>query len=370
MKIVVLLGGLSPEREVSFRSGGGVGRALLRMGHRVTLLDTGTGRIIRTPEQAIALGSGPGGGGRGGSGRRGGAASGASAAERWKNTLLRGRSRVDAVFVALHGGDGEDGTIQGWLAKAGFPFTGSGSLASGMAMDKAWAKKLFRLFDVPTPDWIEVRLPRGGDRAGALDALDESAMASVGGLPVVVKPNAVGSSVGISIVHDAAAVRRAVLLAARYDERVLVEQFIPGRELTVTVLNGRALPVIEIIPSGDFYDYKRKYTTGASRYEAPAAIPEGMARLLQDYSERVYREFGCRGVVRVDYRVRGDNAAFCLEVNTVPGLTELSLVPMAARATGMTYESLIGEMVEAARAWAKPGRGTRAPARAAARVAG
>jgi D-alanine-D-alanine ligase len=136
------------------------------------------------------------------------------------------------------------------------------------------------------------------------------------------------------------------------------------------VLSGRALPVVEIIPSGDFYDYKRKYTAGASRYEAPAAIPEGMARLLQEQSERVYREFGCRGVVRVDFRVRGDNAPFCLEINTVPGLTELSLVPMAARVAGLSYEALIGEMVEAAREFARPGRVARAAGAAPVRAAG
>lgn len=369
MKIVVLLGGISPEREVSLRSGGGVGRALLRLGHRVTLLDTGTGRAIRSPEEAIALGSSAPRSGRG-AGRTATRSGDAPAAERWKATLLRARRSTDAVFVALHGGDGEDGTVQGWLEKAGFPYTGSGSLASGMVMDKAWAKKLFRLLDIPTPDWIELRLPRGAGRGRVLETLDEAAIASVGGFPVVTKPNAVGSSVGITIVREADALRRAVLLAARYDERVLVEQFIAGRELTVTVLTGRALPVVEIIPSGEFYDYRRKYTSGASRYEAPAAIPEGMARLLQDYSERAYREFRCRGVVRVDYRVRGDNAAFCLEVNTVPGLTELSLVPMAARATGISYEALIGEMVDAARAWARPGPGSPAPARAGTRAAG
>jgi D-alanine-D-alanine ligase len=364
MKITVLLGGVSPEREVSLRSGGGVGRALIQLGHRVTLLDTGTGRVIRTPEEAIAMGSRGPRRGSGDSGKGAARAREAPGAEPWKSALLRARGGIDAIFVALHGGDGEDGTVQGWLQKAGFAYTGSGSLASGMAMDKAWAKKLFRLFDVPTPDWIELRLPRGAGRARVLETLDEAAIASVGGYPVVTKPNAVGSSVGISIVREPEALRRSVLLAARYDERVLVEQFIPGRELTVTVLSGRALPVVEIIPSGDFYDYKRKYTAGASRYEAPAAIPEGMARLLQEQSERVVREFGCRGVVRVDFRVRGDNAPFCLEINTVPGLTELSLVPMAARVAGIGYEALIGEMVEAARAFARPGRGARAESRA------
>jgi D-alanine-D-alanine ligase len=367
MRIVVLLGGVSPEREVSLRSGGGVARALLRLGHRVDLLDTATGRRIRTPEEAIALGSrAPR---RGHAGSRG--HSGISRAdERWKGALLRSRSRIGAVFVALHGGDGEDGTIQGWLERAGFPFTGSGSLASGMAMDKAWAKRLFRLLDIPTPDWIEARLPKGAGRAALLESLDEAAIASVGGFPVVTKPNAVGSSVGISIVREGGALRRALLLAARYDERVLIEQFIPGRELTVTVLGGRAFPVVEVIPSGDFYDYKRKYTSGASRYEAPAAIPDGMARLLQDYSERAFREFRCRGAVRIDFRVRGDGAAFCLELNTVPGLTELSLVPMAARAAGMSYEALIREMVEAARAWARPSPAARPSAHVATRIAG
>jgi D-alanine-D-alanine ligase len=332
MKITVLLGGLSPEREVSLRSGGGVGRALLRLGHRVTLLDTGTGRVIRTPEEAIAMGSRAPrrGGASGKSAARGG---GPPAAEPWKAVLLRARGGIDAVFVALHGGDGEDGTVQGWLHKAGFAYTGSGGLASGMAMDKAWAKKLFRLFDVPTPDWMELRLPRGAGRGRALNSLDEAAIASVGGFPVVTKPNSVGSSVGISIVRGPEALRRSVLLAARYDERVLVEQFIPGRELTVSVLSGRALPVVEIIPSGDFYDYKRKYTAGASRYEAPAAIPEGMARLLQEQSE-------------------------------------LSLGPMAARVAGLSYEALIGEMVEAAREFARPGRVARAAGAAPVRAAG
>lgn len=362
MKIVVLLGGVSPEREVSLRTGGGVARALLRLGHRVTLLDTATGRVLASPEAALALGTR-----RPRRGAPHGAASGA-AAERWKTVLQKTRSRIDVVFVALHGGDGEDGTVQGWLKKAGFAFTGSGGLASAMAMDKAWAKKLFRMFGIPTPEWIELRLPRGGGRAAVLGAVDEAALAEMGGLPVVVKPNSVGSSVGITIVREAAALRHAILLAARYDPRVLVEQFIPGRELTVTVLSGRALPVIEIIPSGDFYDYKRKYTTGASRYEAPADVPEGMARLLQDYSVRAYREFGMSGVVRVDFRVRGDNAAFCLEANTVPGLTELSLVPMAARAEGMSYEALVREMVEEARTAARPGRGPRPPASGSAGV--
>jgi D-alanine-D-alanine ligase len=357
VKVVVLLGGVSPEREVSLRTGGGVARALLRLGHRVTLLDTATGRVLASPEAAIALGSR-----RPRAGASRDAAPGAAAADRWKTALEKARSRTDVVFVALHGGDGEDGTVQGWLAKAGFAFTGSGGLASAMAMDKAWAKKLFRLFGIPTPEWIELRLPRGRGRAAVLGALDEAALAEMGGLPVVVKPNSVGSSVGITIVREAAALPRAILLAARYDPRVLVEQFIPGRELTVSVLSGRALPVIEIIPSGDFYDYKRKYTTGASRYEAPADVPAGMARLLQDYSVRAYREFGMSGVVRVDFRVRGDNAAFCLEANTVPGLTELSLVPMAARAEGMSYEALVREMVEDARTAARPGRGPRPPA--------
>ena len=341
MKVMVLLGGTTPEREVSLRSGGGVGRALLALGHRVALLDTGTGRVLRTPEDAMALGSrktarpprpAPPGG-----------------VEPWKRALLRARRQVDVVFVALHGGDGEDGTVQGWLERAGFAYTGSGALSSGLAMDKDWAKRLFRLSGVPTPRWLAVRLTRGGRRAAAIASIDAAAIASVGGYPVVVKPNAVGSSVGITIVRETAGLRAALLLAARYDERVLVEEFIPGRELTVTVLEGRAFPVVEIIPGGEFYDYKRKYTSGASRYEAPAAIPEDTALTLQELAVRAFTELRCRGVARVDYRLDPEGEAYCLEINTVPGLTELSLVPMAARAGGMSYEALVGEMVEAAR---------------------
>jgi D-alanine-D-alanine ligase len=341
MKVVVLLGGTSPEREVSLRSGGGVGRALLARGHRVTLLDTGTGHVLRTPEDAVALGS-----------RRAARPTRATppgSVEPWMRALLRARRQVDAVFVALHGGDGENGTVQGWLERAGFAYTGSNALSSGLAMDKGWAKHLFRLAGVPTPRWLEVRLRRGARRAAAVASVDAAAVSALGGYPVVVKPNAVGSSVGISIVREPAALRAALLLAARYDERVLVEEFIPGRELTVTVLEGRAFPVVEIIPTGEFYDYKRKYTSGASRYEAPASIPDGTARELQDLSVRVFSELRCRGVARVDYRLDPEGRASCLEINTVPGLTELSLVPMSARAAGMTYEDLVDEVVESAR---------------------
>ncbi len=362
MKIVVLLGGTSPEREVSLRSGGGVARALAARGHRVTLLDTGTGRFLRSPEEAIALGS-----------RRPGAraargadppAPGSAAAERWKSALLRGRKGLDAVFVALHGGDGEDGTVQGWLARAGIPFTGSGQLSSGLAMDKAWAKRIFRQVGIPTPEWLELRVPARAGRGARVPEIAAGDVAAVGGFPLVVKPNSVGSSVGISIVREPGRLRRAILAAARYDERLLLEQFIPGRELTVTVLEGRAFPVVEIIPTGEFYDYKRKYTSGASRYEAPAALEPAAAAQLQELSVRAYRELGCGGVVRVDFRTRPDGASFCLEVNTVPGLTELSLVPMAARAAGLSYEGLVEEMVTAARAdrGAAVRRGVPAPA--------
>ena len=182
----------------------------------------------------------------------------------------------------------------------------------------------------------------------------------------MVKPNSVGSSVGITIVRARDSLRRAILTAARYDPRVLLEEFIPGRELTVTVLEGRAFPVVEVIPAGEFYDYKRKYTAWASRYEVPASVSSALTDSLQELSVRAFREFGCGGAARVDYRLRGDGAAFCLEINTVPGLTELSLVPMAARAAGLSYERLVEEMVEGARAGmgagAKRGPATVAPA--------
>jgi D-alanine-D-alanine ligase len=217
-------------------------------------------------------------------------------------------------------------------------------------MDKAWAKKLFRRVGIPTPEWLELHIPARAKRGARVPGISAHDVASLGGFPLVTKPNSVGSSVGITIVRSPDLLRRSILTAARYDPRVLLEEFIPGRELTVTVLEGRAFPVVEIIPTGEFYDYKRKYTAGASRYEVPASIAPPTADRLQELSIRAFREFACGGVARVDFRLRGDGALSCLEINTVPGLTELSLVPMAARAAGLSYEGLVEEMVLAARA--------------------
>jgi D-alanine-D-alanine ligase len=343
------MGGTTSEREVSLRSGAGVARALLSLGHDTVLLDTGTGKLLKDPDQAMALGTGAA------AARAATAASGAVGADlpatREPETLdsyVRSIPRnADLVFIALHGGDGENGTLQALLDLAGIPYTGSGVLASAIAMDKVMSKKIFRVEGIPTPEWVERVAPE--DPAAPWNPeLTPAEIERLGGYPVVVKPNEEGSSVGITLVERAPELRPALDLARHYGRVVLVESFIEGRELTVGVIDDRALPVVEIIPQEGWYDYEHKYTAGASRYEVPAAIAPEMRDRLFDLSIRACRALRCRGAARVDFRLGADGVPQCLEVNTVPGLTELSLVPKAAAAAGMSYSEMIRAIVEAA----------------------
>ena len=311
MKIVVLMGGRSPEREISLRTGAGVGRALAALGHEVFPLDTGTvGADVESLLRAIP-----------------------------KST--------DLAFIALHGGDGENGTVQAFLDLKQMPYTGSGVLASALAMDKAISKRIFLQEGIPTPEWLERWAPEDtGQRWHPEIGAEE--IARLGGYPVVVKPNDQGSTVGVTVVGEPSGLKDALETARAYGRLVLIERFIPGREVTVAVLNGRALPVVEIIPQGGFYDYEHKYTAGASRYEVPARLsPEASERLLS-IGLRAYRALRASGVARVDFRLHDDGTPYCLEVNTVPGMTEMSLVPKAAAAAGLSYEDLVRAIVESA----------------------
>jgi D-alanine-D-alanine ligase len=297
MKVLVLLGGVSSEREVSLDTGAGVAAALESAGHEVTTFDPAPdGRV----EPATLLGR-----------------------------VLRGG--FDVVFVALHGGGGEDGHIQAVLDLAGVPYTGSGMAASYLAMDKVVAKTIFEKAGIPTPAW---RSPTGDPQDVRV------AVATIGGYPVVTKPVCGGSTVGISIVEDESALDSAVAEALRWDDRLLIERYIAGRELTVAVLGDEALPVVEIVPDGGFYDYEHKYTSGKSRYIVPADIPEPLAEMTRGFGLEAFRCLGCAGVARVDFRLDLEGEATCLEVNTVPGMTELSLVPMAAREIGLDFPAL------------------------------
>jgi D-alanine-D-alanine ligase len=341
MKIVVLLGGNTSEREVSLRTGAGVARALQKLGHDVALLDTGTGQFLKDPDQAMALGASP-------APLHVAAGLPARRGEQGLDVYVRSIPRsADLVFIALHGGAGENGTLQALLDLAGIPYTGSGVLSSALAMDKVMSKRIFKVEGIPTPEWVERWAPE--DPAAPWNPeIGHVEIARLGGYPLIVKPNEEGSSVGITVVNGAAELKPAMEEARRYGRLVLVEQFIEGRELTVGVIGQRALPVVEIIPQAGWYDYEHKYTSGASRYECPASLPPEVAEELFALSLRACRALRTSGVARVDFRLGEDGVAHCLEVNTVPGLTELSLVPKAAQAAGLRYEDLVKAIVESA----------------------
>lgn len=351
MKLVVLLGGNTPEREVSLRSGAGIGRALIDLGHEVTLLDTGTGRILPDPDTAQALGSG-----RAAppaeaapeslddAGRLLVPGAGAGSLDVYVKAIPRG---ADLVFIALHGGDGENGVLQAVLDLARIPYTGSGVLASAVSMDKSLSKRIFRDLGIPTPDWVELEAP--ADLAAPWrPPIGAGDLSRLGGFPLIVKPNDQGSSVGISVARRADELIPAIEEARRYSRLILVESFIEGREVTVAVLDERAFPVVEITPEGGWYDYQHKYTAGASRYEVPAKLPPAATERLLALARDAYKALRCSGIARVDFRLAEDGTAYCLEVNTVPGMTETSLVPKAAGAAGLSYRDLVRAIVDSA----------------------
>jgi D-alanine-D-alanine ligase len=210
-------------------------------------------------------------------------------------------------------------------------------LASALAMDKAMSKRMFEHAGIPTPPWLV--LPSDGPPPDPAD------VGPLGGFPVVVKPNDQGSTVGLTIVEDSKGLVSAFELAAKHSRQVLLERFIAGRELTVAVLGNEALPIVEIVPNSGFYDYESKYTAGMSRYECPAVLPADTAARVQELGLRAFETLGCRGVGRVDFRLDPDGRPYCLEVNTVPGMTPTSLVPMAAKARGLSYDDVVARML-------------------------
>ncbi len=332
-KVVVLMGGESQEREVSRVTGTAVAKALAERGWDVALLDTGEGLREIEESDDPRIGAEPPS-----SEVKAPVPTGPQAVSH----LARSLDSADIVFIALHGGWGEDGTIQAFFEMLGMPYTGSGVLASALAMDKERAKQVMRANGIPVPDGELVVCPAG--REPEAEVLERVRARFPG--RVVVKPNAEGSTVGLSILDAGAPLREAVMSAARFGERVLVEDFIPGRELTVAVLAGRALPVVEIVPEGGLYTYEAKYTKGKSRYEVPADLPGDLAARLSESAVATYHALGCEGFARVDYRLREDGRFHCLEANTIPGMTPLSLVPMAAKAAGVGFGELIEQILE------------------------
>jgi D-alanine-D-alanine ligase len=296
-KVAVLLGGKSAEREVSLKSGGMVLKALRARGVDAYPFDP---------------------------------------AERGLDALID--EKFDRVFIALHGRFGEDGTVQGILEWLGIPYTGSGVLASALAMDKLRTKRIWGAERLPTPKY-ELLGEHTNFRIAARTL----------GVPLMVKPASEGSSIGMSKVRAAAKLEDAYRLAAKYDPVVIAEEFVDGIELTGAVLGERALPLIKLETPRDFYDYEAKYVSDDTRYIVPCGLPEMKERELRELCLAAFRSLGCRGWGRVDLMLNKRGRPYLLEVNTSPGMTDHSLVPMAARAVGMSYEDLCLQILEAAR---------------------
>ena len=294
-KVGVLAGGSSSEREISLKSGAAVLGALERSGINAVFLDVDEKNL----ESVI------------------------------------GCSGIDLAFIALHGKFGEDGIVQSLLGEMRIPYTGSGPEASHLALDKLASKEIFSSKGLLVPPWKVVRSIE--DTSGGIEWM-----------PCVVKPRSEGSSIGLSVVRQIGSLEPAVIKALEYDEDAIIEEFVEGREITVSILDGRALPVIEIIAQGGTYDFDAKYTSNVTRYAVlsdPAGADISAAR---ETALKAHKALGCRGFSRVDMRLTDRGACYVLEVNTIPGLTERSLLPMAAKAEGLDLGELCVKMLTAA----------------------
>ena len=342
MKIVVLAGGISTERAVSLVTGCGVCRALRERGHRAVLVDLFLG-VEDAPEDLETLFDAT-------DGLCPNAEIGAQAPDLEAVRRLRrdqGPSRIgpcvlelcrlaDIVFLGLHGEDGEDGRIQAVLDLLGVPYIGSGYLASGMAMDKAVAKRIMESAGVLTPEW----------RLLEYTADETERLAAELPVPCVVKATTGGSSLGVFLPEDRAALRDALIQVRGFGGQVLWERRVRGRELTVAVLGDRALPPIEILPAERGFDYAAKYQAGGAREVCPAPVTEEEAKLVQELALKVHRALGLSVYSRADFILDGEGKAWCLEVNSLPGMTPGSLIPKAAKAVGIDYPTLCEEIVQ------------------------
>jgi D-alanine-D-alanine ligase len=304
-RVAVLKGGRSLERQVSLRSGARVEDALGRLGHEVASIDAGLDLIRRLRE-----------------------------------------ADPDLAFIAMHGRDGEDGTVQELLEILGIPYTGSGVLACGRAMDKVLAKHLMLEAGIPTPEFFAFNETafRELGAAEALGAIEERLA-----FPIVVKPSSQGSALGVRFARSAADVPAAIVAAFSYDSRVLLERYVDGRDLAVSILDDEPLPVVEAVPRDDeFYDFEARYEIGRTDFVCPAELPDGLTEAAQELALRTYRLLGCTAFARVDLMLAAGGELTVLEANPIPGLTETSLLPQAADAAGISFDSLIGRILELA----------------------
>lgn len=329
MKVAVLFGGTSSERDVSVASGAQVVKALQEAGHEVLAVDTARGVLgLRDQKRLLSTGVAP------------------KPPKEEELAIIRSDAAsltksanfkdVDLVFLALHGGTGEDGTIQAFLDLAGIPYTGSGHFGSANAMDKDVAKHLFRAANVPTPDWV-------------MAPTEASEVERLLGYPVVVKPNKQGSTIGLTIVKGPEFLDSAVEVAFRHDGEVMIERLILGREFTVGVLCDRALAVGEIIPNhSEIFDYEAKYQTGGAQEIFPAPLDETKTHIAQKLALRAHKALKLHDYSRVDFRMDAQGNFWCLEVNTLPGMTATSLLPQSAAAMGISFPELCDQICQLA----------------------
>ena len=293
-KIAVLMGGLSAEREISLKTGQAVLSALLENGCDAVAIDAGHD----LPAQLREVGT-------------------------------------DVAFICLHGRYGEDGTVQGLLEMMQIPYTGSGVMSSSMVMDKVITKQILLYHEISTPGFVAYR--SGDDRNELFKRCRH--------FPLVVKPAREGSTIGISIANNRAELEAGLAEALKHDDLVLIEDYIQGDEITVSILNNESLPIIQIVPKSGFYDYESKYTPGHTEYLLPAPLEAVLYNRLQETSVAACKALACRGAARVDFMVR-EREFFCLEVNTIPGMTATSLLPKAAAEAGITFNELVMQILQ------------------------
>ncbi len=289
MKIGVLLGGISPERDVSLKSGKAIISACEQLGYDVVSID---------PKDGVA-------------------------------SLLIKIESVDLVFNGLHGGDGENGVIQGLLQSMGKRFTGSDNESSAICMDKRVSKALVSRKNILTPNWISI------------DSVEKKPTNFEIDYPLIVKPNDQGSTIGLTVVKSDKELEEAITLARRYTKIVLIEAFVSGREITVTIIGNKAYPIIEIIPTNDLYDYECKYTKDMAEYPCPAELSNELTLKIQNIALMIHKLLGCRHYSRVDFILDEELNPWFLEINTLPGMTETSLIPKSVGAAGMDFKMLI-----------------------------
>jgi D-alanine-D-alanine ligase len=371
LRIAVLMGGPSPERDVSLATGQEIVRALdPRRYHVLPVEITKEGRWLPRPDLA-KLSSGTRDPSTS-SGRSQGPGTGStpsvansdsrrseSRVTSHESRLVRGptpvsfdeavdRDQVDVAFIAMHGPYGEDGTVQGLLELLGIPYTGSGVLASALAMDKLRSRQLFEWQRIPVPAYVSITADVWSDRGCVHHEVAQHL-----GYPCVVKPNAVGSSIGVSLVRERVGLDPAVALAFRYGPLVLIEEYVAGTEITCGIVDDPAtgvpmpMPLVEIVPHADFYNYDSKYAPGGSEHIVPARVPEDVAQRAQALAVRVHQALGCEGMSRVDMIARGMDIVV-LEANTIPGMTSTSLLPDAANAAGIVFPQLLDRIIESA----------------------